>query len=76
MSHLPIRAQTVPMPDSALWDDAAIAAEQEALATEAMGWQELEAGVYLHQGCNELVIEIVGQAHTGMQDNNVVWILG
>jgi len=53
-----------------------MAAEQEALAAEAMGWQELEAGVYLHQGCNELVIEIVGQAHTGMQDQNVVWILG
>ncbi len=53
-----------------------MAAEQEALATEAMGWQELEPGVYLHQGCNDLVIEIVGQAHTGMQDQNVVWILG
>jgi hypothetical protein len=53
-----------------------MAAEQEALATEAMGWQELESGVYLHQGSGELVIEIVGQAHTGMQDQNVVWILG
>lgn len=76
MNHAPIRAQTAPMPDPALWDEAAMAAEQEALATEAMGWQELEAGVYLHQGSNEMVVEIVGQAHTGMQDHNVVWILG
>jgi hypothetical protein len=64
------------MPTPAFLDQTAMAAEQEALATEAMGWQELEPGVYLHQGCNDLVIEIVGQAHTGMQDQNVVWILG
>lgn len=76
MNHAPIRSQTAPKPDSALWDEAAMAAEQEALATEAMGWQELESGVYLHQGCSDMVIEIVGQAHTGMQDQNVVWILG
>jgi len=76
MNNAPIRAKTAPMPDTAFWDEAAMAVEQEALAAEAMGWQELEAGVYLHQGCNELVIEIVGQAHTGMQDQNVVWILG
>lgn len=76
MNNPPIRAHTAQMPTPAFLDQTAMAAEQEALATEAMGWQELEPGVYLHQGCNDLVIEIVGQAHTGMQDQNVVWILG
>jgi len=60
----------------ALWDAAAQAAEREALATEAMGWQQLESGVYLHQGSDEWVVDIVGQAHCGMQDSNVVWVLG
>lgn len=76
MNNTPIRTQTAPTLDPALWDETVMAAEQEALATEAMGWQELEAFVYLHHGSNEMVIEIVGQAHTGLQDHNVVWILG
>jgi hypothetical protein len=59
-----------------LWDASAQAAEREALATEAMGWQQLESGVYLHQGSDEWVVDIVGQAHCGMQDSNVVWVLG
>lgn len=76
MNHDTIRAQTVPTPLPDLLTPAALAAEQEALAAEAMGWQMLEAGVYLHQGSDDGVVEIVGQAHTGMQDLNVVWILG
>jgi hypothetical protein len=76
MNHDPIRAHTVQLPSPNLLDAAALAAEQEALATEAMGWQMLETGVYLHQGGDDGVVEIVGQAHTGMQDLNVVWVLG
>lgn len=76
MNHDTTRAQTVQLPSPDLLDPVALAAEQEALATEAMGWQMLEVGVYLHQGSDDGVVEIVGQAHTGMQDLNVVWILG
>jgi hypothetical protein len=76
MNQEPIRAQALAVPQPNWPDKATLAAEQEALATEAMGWQKLEAGVYLHQGCNELVVQIVGQAHTGMQDHNVLWLIG
>lgn len=75
MNHAPIRSQNQQVPVPASLEASAVAAELDALATEAMGWQQLEAGVYLHQGGDALVVEIVGQAHTGMQDHNVVWVL-
>jgi hypothetical protein len=75
MNHDPIRSQAQPNPQPSWPDEAALVAEQDVLATEAMGWQMLEAGAYLHLGTNEWVVDIVGQAHPGMQAQNVLWIL-
>ena len=75
MNFAPIQAKADKDRTSDLWDAAAQAAEKETLAAEAMGWQLLEPGVYLHRGSDECVVQIVGQAHTGMHDSNLVWVL-
>lgn len=53
--------------------------DQECLewAADAMGWQPLEAGAYLHvppleDGCAECVVDVVGVANVGMADLNLL----
>ncbi len=75
MNQDPIRSQAQPNPQPTWPEEAALVAEQDALAAEAMGWQALDDGAYLHQGGHEWVVDIVGQAHPGMQAQNVLWIL-
>jgi hypothetical protein len=54
--------------------DAASLAELQALASEAMGWQPLGAGVYLHYGDpdGENVIEVVGLPDIALVGCNVL----
>ena len=55
--------------------DATSLAEIQALAAEAMGWQPLGPGTYLHQGDaegDEGVIYVVGVPDAGMAGMNVL----
>ena len=55
--------------------DAAIQAELQALAAEAMGWQPLGQGAYLHHGdadAQENVIQVVGVPDASMAGMNVL----
>jgi hypothetical protein len=61
--------------------DAASLAELQALAAEAMGWQSLGAGAYLHH-CgasahdgDESVIQVVGVPDAGMVGMNVLLLV-
>ena len=56
---------------------AELSADLEALQAEAMGWQRLEAGAYLHCGAPEAtVIEVVGLARASMASSQVLWLTG
>ena len=55
--------------------DATALAELQALAAEAMCWQSLGQGAYLHQGDangEENVIQVVGVPDVGMAGMNVL----
>lgn len=55
--------------------DAEALAELQALAAEAMGWQPLDEGVYLHHGDptnEENVIEVVGLPDIALVGCNVL----
>ena len=54
--------------------DASSLAELQALAAEAMGWQPLAEGVYLHHGApdGENVIEVVGLPDIALVGCNVL----
>ena len=55
--------------------DAASLAELQALAAEAMGWQPLWQGSYLHRGnsgAEEIVIHVVGVPDVQMAGMNVL----
>lgn len=55
--------------------DSASLTELQALAAEAMGWQSLGEGVYLHLGSEKAVIEVVGIAKADMAGSNVLWLV-
>lgn len=58
--------------------DAASRAELQALAAEAMGWQSLEQGAYLHHGDadeKENVIHVVGVPDVQMAGMNVLLLV-
>lgn len=40
-----------------------------------MGWQQLEPGVYFHQGSDDAEVVITGQATAEMAGMNVVWVV-
>ena len=53
--------------------DAQALAELQALAAEAMGWQPLGEGAYLHHGnAEENVIHVVGIPDTALAGFNVL----
>ena len=57
--------------------DAASQADLQALAAEAMGWQSLEQGAYLHDGDahgEENVIHVVGLPDASMAGMNVLLV--
>lgn len=59
--------------------DAASRAELQALAAEAMGWQPLGEGLYLHHGDadgEESVIHVVGVPDVQMAGMNVLLLVG
>ena len=45
------------------------------IETESMGWIPLDDGAYLHVGCEDGVVDIVGLADAGVAGANVLWIL-
>lgn len=45
------------------------------IEAESMGWIPLDEGAYLHVGCEDGVVEIVGLADAGMAGVNVLWIV-
>jgi len=45
------------------------------IEAESMGWIPLDEGAYLHVGCEDGVVEIVGLADAGMAGSNVLWIV-
>ena len=45
------------------------------LEAESIGWIPLDEGAYLHVGCEDGVVEIVGLADAGMAGSNVLWIV-
>ena len=55
--------------------DADFGRELAEIEAESIGWIPLDAGVYLHVGSDEAVIEVVGVAHASMADSNVLWVL-
>ena len=58
--------------------DAASLADLQALAAEAMGWQPLEQGAYLHQGdahAEENTIHVVGVPDLTMAGMNVLLLV-
>ena len=58
--------------------DAASRAELQALAAEAMGWQPLGQGAYLHHGDadgEENVIHVVGVSDVSMAAMNVLLLV-
>ncbi len=68
----------VPLPNNIA---AELSAEQstdmEAIQTESIGWQRLEAGAYLHCGAPDAtVIEVVGVARASMANSHVLWLTG
>ena len=63
-------------------DGLMVALEQELkgdkalLAAQGMGWQQLESGVYFHQGKGDVpIVHVVGLAYANMVDLNVVWLV-
>ena len=58
--------------------DAASLAELKALAAEAMGWQPLEQGAYLHHGDadrEENIIQVVGVPDVSLAGMNVLLLV-
>ncbi len=45
------------------------------IEVEAMGWQPLEQGVYLHKGSDDTEVVITGQATTAVAGMNVLWVV-
>jgi hypothetical protein len=69
---------TFPAADLSPLDSASLA-ELQALAAEAMGWQSLGEGVYLHHGDadgEESVIHVVGVPDVQMAGMNVLLLVG
>ncbi len=50
-------------------------AELAQIQAESIGWIPLEEGAYLHVGCNEPVIQVVGIAKEEMAGSNVLWLV-
>ena len=64
-------------PDPAPLDEAKLAELQE-LAAEAIGWQSLGEGTYLHHGDvdgEENVVHVVGVPNASMVGMNVLWVV-
>ena len=45
------------------------------IEAESIGWIPLDAGVYLHVGSDEAVIEVVGVAHASTINSNLLWVV-
>jgi hypothetical protein len=50
-------------------------AELAQIQAESIDWIPLDEGAYLHVGCDELVIQVVGIAKADMAGSNVLWLL-
>lgn len=66
------------MSESMIHDrEAGLAAELKAIAAEAIGWQPLGEGVYLHVGdAHGDVITVVGVPDASMAGMNVLLVVG
>jgi hypothetical protein len=50
-------------------------AELAQIQAESIGWISLEEGAYLHVGCDDSVIQVVGIAKAEMAGGNVLWLV-